>query len=497
MIEQVATRSPAQIHQEPSAPTSPSPPPGPPPAKDGVEAAPSSSTDTMFAAAPTRAEQPPTPGEALQRIADLEPYVDSIGRQTGRGGELYAQQLPGYNRMRAEIADKALASAQPPKREDYAGNQQLYNLERQEYDQQIAQLKQISAEAKAFPDRSPQAAHELYQKVQSIEFSAPAARSNPAAAKQVAQDLAALKGQPDALKLALDRAFAGQTPDEVNATIKAVLKAGVSSETVVNPLDESGMNTYTNHDATLAGQVLEAVASGEDATMKANFFRQGTEVMGELPPADAENVKSGVPLRNGLTSIIDSDTNGVVGKLDDLDESGRSLTSYMKDQLTHGQEAHVKTLVARMVYGNELKEDAFTRIDKDFDPSNRESYKNAEDLGYLLGSVGAAVDQMAGERADETAVLKNIIGTTAGGIATAGPGPGVPAMLVSGGVNAIADQALTNYREGLGDLKSTLIELALPRYPSGEHKGEVYGGDARNAFNSRIGRVQDANRLPG
>jgi hypothetical protein len=91
--------------------------------------------------------QQTSPSKALEEINTL-PKPDPSD----------AEAVRAYKQKRAEIADNAIQNAQPPEREDFKGlSPRVADMEYRdalaEYNRQIDELKKISAEARAYPDR--------------------------------------------------------------------------------------------------------------------------------------------------------------------------------------------------------------------------------------------------------------------------------------------------------------------------------------------------------
>ena len=112
--------------------------------------------NNLFETSTFKPTTPPSPQEALEKIGKL-PKPSYEGIPTNIPGEdrqaIYNRRVQDYNQQRARIADDAVANSQPPKREDYNNLPgRLAEIEYKDalngYNQQIAELKQISREAK-------------------------------------------------------------------------------------------------------------------------------------------------------------------------------------------------------------------------------------------------------------------------------------------------------------------------------------------------------------
>lgn len=308
---------------------------------------------------------------------------------------------------------------------------------------------------------------------------------------------------PDAL--AVGKAIAGLKGDSasvdqaINALsddqLRSVIQSGAerSTRTTVTATGYIPVTTITeSHNAeTLAG-VLDAVATSNDAELKARVFTEGGKVLGDVAASDtvlSPNVTADEEvgrIRDSLQRILDSDTVGVVRSLETNDRYGGALTSYVKETLAKGEagEKAIGETLARLQRGNDLSGSPIDRIGQ----TTNDYYPNAQSLGYFAGATQAAVSKLASDQKAQAEIVGNVF-KAALGLATKGLDP-----VSSAALGLYTDQAVKEavdaFGSGASSLRDTFYELSFPQDPATKRP---YEGPAERDYDSALNRVLAAN----
>ncbi|HEV2764426.1 MAG TPA: hypothetical protein VGV38_15715, partial [Pyrinomonadaceae bacterium] len=320
---------------------------------------------------------------------------------------------------------------------------------------------------------------------QFIRTSAARAESDPTTAVAVAEAIGGLANNP----AALERALSGLTQTQIDKIVQAATQERMHT----NPFGSSVTFTY---DAAPLGRALEAVSRIQNPDIKARFFEAGAAQLKKL-----EETNTGLGLvvlkgdserqvRDGLTAILNSDTTGVVGSLENEFRDGKGLTAYMKSMLENGQERQVGEMISRLLEGNDHSQNPVERFGARVNRPDGPQYDNAEDVGFFLGAVHAAARQITGDRDKQANIVKNVFSSIAGAVGATGPQAGVAAALLNGLTTAAVDDVVSRLNNGTLELRDALRLLAFPRDPQ---TNEPYEGAAEAAYDSAVGRVIDAN----
>ena len=411
------------LREEPEPP--PPPPPPQPPAEDVVDPPIQPAQRHLFEDTGAVAKTPPaeprpggapvSPADALEEIGKLDPELPVDGRMAqvpGLYDRLNEAHLREYNQKRAEIADNALKNAPPPpSREDFEGPglngataDHEYRTALGEHNRQIHELERISAEAKAFPTKSPEEGHRLYEATESIKSLAPRAASNPAAARALSDRIVSLKADPQELKAALREAFGSMSQEQLDRTAAQIARAGISTTSEKNPLvtEHSGWETIVTHDAKQLNDVLHAVSSSGDPRLKATFFKAAgaqlealeLKCRGDDLDTIYEEGESLKQIRDGMRSILKSDAAATIRSLrEDVDPKGAAVQTYFRALILAGNEE------INVEAGRELA------------MSLKQGGGSASDLGYLLASARVTAEELKpGSKVDEYAWAALAIG---------------------------------------------------------------------------------------
>lgn len=313
-----------------------------------------------------------------------------------------------------------------------------------------------------------------------IQFSDPDALA-------VGEAIAGLKGDP----ANVDRAINSLSDDQ----LRAVIQSGAEREsrnTVIaaGPVVSSSVSGSYKAD-NLVG-VLDAVATSNDAAVKARVFAQGGRVLGEVAGSNsllAPNVTAGdeaAKIRQSLQGILDSDVTGVVGQLETNDRYGAALTNYVKETLKLGEagEKAIGENIARLQRGNDLQGNALDRINT----QTNDYYPNAQSLGYFAGATQAAVSKIAADQKAQAELVGSIF-KSAVGLATKGLDP-VSSAAVGLYTDQVVKDAVSAFSGGGSNLRDTFYQLAFPRDPATR---QPYEGPAERDYDSALNRVLAAN----
>ena len=247
-----------------------------------------------------------------------------------------------------------------------------------------------------------------------------------------------------------------------------------------------------NYDPEPLAELLNTVSTlqGTDAAkekarlfeMSANKITQIREEAnaGSVVPFGGSSLYYGQPaedlIRNSLTKIIDSDTNGVVAALEQSN-TGKGLKAYVKSMLDTGNKADQDVIgrqIARLLRGNDLSQDQISYFNQTIpgtDP-NDEYYQNAKSLGLYAGAIHAATTSIKGDRATQANTLKNIFSTAAGLLGAKDP---ISGTLANGLTNQIVDNVVSKMDDEDYAIRDALIELTFPR----DAKGNPYIGSGK------------------
>ena len=298
---------------------------------------------------------------------------------------------------------------------------------------------------------------------------------------------------------ALDRALGTLTPDGLRDVIAGSVEASRTTQATL-----AGGYTTLTYDADTAGRALESIAGARDPYLRAVAVEAGAAQIREiedarhvLPGTAAHPMRAPDQLRGGLAAILDRDPGAVIASLEQhVDRDGRALSTYVGAMLDAGRGHEVgRMLVA-------LGTDGGTRAPADWvteqvpgDRDGRPYYENAQTLGYAVGAVHVAVDDLASNRQERADAVKAVFTTTLGAAGGAGgPWGGAAASVLSGLGSEAIDAAVDRYRDGDRQLVSTLRDLAFPRTAEIGPDGQPapYNGGAEEGYDSALGRVIDA-----
>ena len=307
----------------------------------------------------------------------------------------------------------------------------------------------------------------------------------------VANVIASLKNNPAELKQAID----GLSDSQLKAVMRAATQERIEgNSTMLLPSSpNSGFGNVNTTRRTFnpepLKQMLEAVATSDDPKLKARVFDAGANQLKELEdygdltkPGNLLIPSAGVKesaqtIRQGLTSILDSDTSGIITRLEKTNNA-KGLTSYMKSMLNNDEGDKVHQFVNRLTTGDASKTPT-ENIEQNSGTATKPIYQNARNLGFLAGSIYSATRQITSDTNKQADVIKNIFGAVLGAGGAANPASGVAASLANGLTAEAARNIVDQINSGTVDLRQGLLRLTLPPDAS----GDPYSGTAKEAYN--------------
>jgi hypothetical protein len=298
-----------------------------------------------------------------------------------------------------------------------------------------------------------------------------AGKGNNEAARAIAQQIGTLERPADVAEAMskLDR-----------ATLDKVVKQSIDTDYFTAPSGVSAPVTATLHDASLYQRMADAVATTSDPKMKAAFIASSGQMISEMELLKEPGQPTLEKVINGMSNVIGSDTNGVIGNT--LEQTGfntalggqyassgpQALRLYNTGLIETDQGQKIRGIIAQLRSGNDLQQDAFTRFKDD----ERAAYV----LGGYTGTVTAALDSMASERTRAlatTAIFASTTIDTAKELAQFLPGkvPGIVAKFAAAPLKAtIALTAMNLNAETISqtrDQSQLTVMTAQPQGPGG------------------------------
>jgi hypothetical protein len=292
-----------------------------------------------------------------------------------------------------------------------------------------------------------------------------------------------MRDNPAELEGILSRMSPGQ--------LSAVMTAASCENTTYSP---DGF-PLTSFDPAPLAQMINAVSGISNAELKASVFQTGALEMkrvgdagGFLNPTMGNNVDS---VRDSLTSLLNSDTTGVMENLESNFRNGNGVTAYVKSMIDGGKTDELGQIIAKLSKGNSLTENPMTRFTAETIGSDGKPYNhNAQVLGYFSGAVLASARQITDDTKKQGDILKNIFGTIAGAAGATGTGAGVASSILNGLTSATVDAVVDQVNNGTLSLAEGLANLT---FPQDQATGEPYNGGTETDYDAAVGRVLDHN----
>ena len=311
-----------------------------------------------------------------------------------------------------------------------------------------------------------------------------------------------LVADPDALAVAeVLASLEGEYFDDAWNALSDSQQTSVMQAGIGQAETSSRNGNITNFDTSLASRIADAAASSDDANVKADVFELASAKLavvqsggdnGAVPfgvGTDSRNASARDALATSMTTLINTDVNAIVARLEGVDHDGSALVTYISEQLDAGREDQIGELITKVQKGDDLQGDPATRF-TETDAGGQ--YANAHNLGYLMGAVEAGVRDVTGDRVAQAEMIRDIFG---GALQIAGiPGGGPSASGSRTGVDMLTDQIIDSIVEGYeqdgAKLSDVMYELGYPTDAKGD---PVNHPGAEAVFKSQRGHVLDEN----
>jgi hypothetical protein len=313
-----------------------------------------------------------------------------------------------------------------------------------------------------------------------------------AEAAAVGKVLTSLKGSAYAAD-----AFEALDPEQ----LRSVMTASID-ETMT-----SGMGAPSvGWDAESFTGLMDSAASIHDPDLKARIFDAGADTLRAVretsgfagQPVITGKDEAMKTIADGLTKLIDSDTNGVIRELAFNSETidGSDLGTYARALMESGQEKKLGDIMAKLQLGNGLNENPAARLDevtqvRVANGGSQERRENAGALGYFVCAAYAGAQSWSADIKKQQEVMTSVLDSALTIIDKAKVGG--PAANAVGTTASVAKE-WTHYavRWALEDPglapAQRLERAALPMDPQTNEL--AIGDDIRNAFNTTLSTVQ-------
>lgn len=280
-------------------------------------------------------------------------------------------------------------------------------------------------------------------------------------ARAIGTVLASLAGDPEGLRQAIEPL----TPDQLNAVVGASMKMtsrqGATPGGATLPVysfDDTGINA-----------ILDAVATSDDPGLKARVFASAAKALQQVQGVDGiltPSVDAGqtaTSIAKHMTSLLRSDTRGIVSELETSDATGDAITPWTRQMLAAGRAEELNAVVGDLRNGPHG--DAITYL------SDR---KAAVDLGYMIGGIAAGLHSLQASARDEAALLSKILGLGYGQIPQVG-------SVVSFASEQLVNQLIGDVEQGTTEAPKALYKLMVEGLPE----------DIQGWIDIAVGRVID------
>lgn len=279
-----------------------------------------------------------------------------------------------------------------------------------------------------------------------------------------------------------EQAFGSLSSEQLDA----VLATGIDETVRV-----SGSSVTSSFDTARYEDVLRAAGTMNDADLKARIFDAAAKPLRTVRDADdfpaiSLNDEDLQGMSAALTSLIESDTTGIVRELTYNTETqdGSALATYSQVMIETGQTEKLANHMTKLQFGNDLSENAIERLDEVTVRGGQEFRENAAALGYFTGAVYAGAEAHSGDVKKQQEVITGFLDFVLGKIPGAGGIKPTDAFLGQDMVKAAVEAAIND--PGAAPAQR-LERAALPQNPG---TGELAVGDPiTNSFDTTINRV--------
>jgi hypothetical protein len=311
--------------------------------------------------------------------------------------------------------------------------------------------------------------------------------TNEGSAKAVAELIAGLGNNPKALEGVLN----GLSQTQLQAVMKAASQEEIHSSPGSGRFGGGG-SIYTTFDPKPLADMISAVSKTGNAELKAKVFQAGANELKRIEDAGgllnpvAGQKDSAKMVRDSLTNLLRSDTNGIMTNLEHNFRNGDGITAYSKSMLNAGETKELGNIIAKLSKGNDLKGSPLTRFGSQVSGTDgKPHYQSAQVLGYFAGALFSGAKQITSDRSKQADMLKNVFGTIAGATGAANPPAGVASSIVNGLTSAIVGEVTDGLNKGTMDMQEALDKLIYPR----NTRGNTYEGAAEADYDSAFSRV--------
>jgi hypothetical protein len=268
--------------------------------------------------------------------------------------------------------------------------------------------------------------------------------------------------------------------------LNAVARAAIQEQTDVVSTGVGFSVTTINRDPRPLARLIDAatsisINSRDSARSRARVFEAGTNELRRIEESHAPmRREDGATVRNALTRLMNSDTTGIVNHLEQQNR-GRFLSDYVQSMLrtrNRNDQVTIGNQIRRLLRGNSQRENPLDRFATQIEGTpipgaDTRYYQNARSLGFYSGAVSAAVERITDNRAEQANTIRNVFGTVAGMLGSAG-------SVANGVGNEIIEGIVRDLDTDDHAIRDGLRELTFPR----EANGNPYRGPAKDPYES-------------
>ena len=303
--------------------------------------------------------------------------------------------------------------------------------------------------------------------------------------------LTSLKDNPRAF----NEAMGALNPAQLGAVVKA-LENERSTTTATYPGTASITSRFDP--APLKG-LLDAAAMAGNVQNKAALFQAASGALKDIRDSDTlltPNPSAGASVAlvtQGMTQLMNSDTRGVVDRLNTVESGGASLAGYLKEVVRQDPSASNGIIGRQLAQlqgaGTGMTAEKYIGTSQP-DGTGAPYYRNAQNLGYYAGAVQAGIRSLTSDAKKQGEILGNVFGTAiaVGSAALPLPVAGkVGAAAFNGLTRELIRQTVDSVASGNKSLQDAFAELALPRDPGSP---ERYRGAADPFYQGAANTVE-------
>jgi hypothetical protein len=295
-------------------------------------------------------------------------------------------------------------------------------------------------------------------------------------AQAIGQVLSSMKNDPKTFDQAINDLSADQ--------LAAVVQGGEGEVRSSQPSGGETNVTFTTFDPAGLKSLLEAAGASQDAGVKAKVFAAASKAIGDIRGSDTmmqPNPSAGGAAKvvaDAMTKLLDGDTRGIVNRLNGRDVGGHALTTYLQEKIRENPAARNPEIGRQITQlqgaGTGMNGARFIDVAEKAAPNGDNFYRNAQNLGYYVGAMQAAINKMNSDAKTKGDILSNVFTTTVSVAAASNPALTVPARMGVQFANGLTKEIVRAVVDGVSTsgkgLRDALTELALPREPNQEER---------------------------